>query len=247
MTTPAHATPNWDDEKDVERAMQSLDDLDATIVEDMAPLPDTIRAPERTMRAPERTVVTQDAPAPVVMTSTVEVTPSETHVKPGGERVLRRKPTQRRTAQGEGRTLRRKPKQQAPRQQVPRQPVASQPYDEGAYVGSVTSSWEASPAQRSSASGPILVVVLALRLLAIAICALVVLMAIPSLGDRASLVQISTFVSSFVPSAMSGVLVLPTPFGGAFRGDFVLAALALYIVDWSLTNLRARLVRGRRA
>lgn len=81
----------------------------------------------------------------------------------------------------------------------------------------------------------------ALRVLAVIVrviaCALFVLVAadviLPS-GPRALLVEINLAVSSFIPDAISGLLVLQTPFGGAFRGDFALAALILLIAGWAL-------------
>ena len=91
---------------------------------------------------------------------------------------------------------------------------------------------------------PLSLLILAIRLVAIALCALVVILAVPMINNRLGLIQASNFVSSFMPSNLNGVLVMPTPFGGAFRGDFALAALLLFVIDWILTRLRQRLKWG---
>ena len=233
MTSPRHATPDWDDERDVESAMRSLDDMQATMVVDFPDAPDTVPATSTVRRedAPAVAPVAASVP-PVISAPDVPLAPDATQ-----QRVLRRKPTPRSSGKDDVRTLRRK----APQAPV-QAPVASQPYDESSFTGPMPAPAKVAR-HRSAASGPLLFCILLLRLLAIAFCCLVVLMAIPALGDRATLVQISSFVTSLVPSSLSGVLVLPTPFGGAFRGDFALAAFLVYIVDWALTNLRAGLAQ----
>ncbi|MDJ1121434.1 hypothetical protein QJ043_02350 [Olsenella sp. YH-ols2217] len=44
-----------------------------------------------------------------------------------------------------------------------------------------------------------------------------------------------------IPSGLSGVLVYATPLGGAFRGDFFIAALVLFVCDWACCRLSAAL------
>ena len=234
MTSPRHATPDWDDEKDVESAMRSLDDMQATMVVDFPDVPDTVPATSTVRRedAPVATPVAAASVPPVISAPDVPLAPDATQ-----QRVLRRKPTPRNSGKDDVRTLRRK----APQAPV-QAPVASQPYDESSFTGPMPAPAKVTR-RRSAASGPLLVCILLLRLLAIAFCCLVVLMAIPALGDRATLVQISSLATSLVPSSLSGVLVLPTPFGGAFRGDFALAAFLVYLADWALTNLRAGLAQ----
>lgn len=58
---------------------------------------------------------------------------------------------------------------------------------------------------------------------------------------RAALLPLNTFVSGLVPAPLAGSLVIQTPFGGAFRGDFALLALALLVADWALCKAAARL------
>ncbi len=228
MTAPRHAAPSWDDEKDVESAMRSLDDMEATVMVDLSDIAGTVPTGQG---APETAV----APAQTQLPPVITAEQVEAHAQETKQRVLRRKPTPRAASSGEARTLRRDPRP-APAPAA----VASQPYDESPYAGSTEASRRVRGTRRA-ASAPLLFAILCLRLVAIAFCCLVVLMAVPSLGDRAAMVRISSAAASLVPSALSGILVLPTPFGGAFRGDFALAAFVVYLLDWALTNLRARL------
>ena len=48
-------------------------------------------------------------------------------------------------------------------------------------------------------------------------------------------------LNGMVPSAISGMLVIPTPLGGAFRGDFALLAIALFVVDWACLRIASAL------
>lgn len=58
---------------------------------------------------------------------------------------------------------------------------------------------------------------------------------------RSALLPLNTFVSGVVPAALAGALVIQTPFGGAFRGDFALLALILFVIDWGLCKAAAAL------
>lgn len=84
---------------------------------------------------------------------------------------------------------------------------------------------------------------LACRALAWVLVALVVADAILPAGPRSLLLGINTLVSGIIPSALSGVLVFVTPFGGAFRGDFALVAILLLVADWLLGRASASLRR----
>lgn len=79
-----------------------------------------------------------------------------------------------------------------------------------------------------------------LRLAAIGLAALVVLDAF-TLGNRLAVLQVTTYVTSLLPDALAGVYVLDTPFGGAFRGDFAIASLALFVLDWVCMRIRRAL------
>ena len=95
----------------------------------------------------------------------------------------------------------------------------------------------ASRAGRATASAVIGFLALAPRVAAIGVCALVVLCALPMTSVRLMVVNACNVVDRFVPDVLAGVLVYETPFGGAFRGDFALLALGLFIIDWLLVKV----------
>lgn len=70
------------------------------------------------------------------------------------------------------------------------------------------------------------------RAAAIVLSVLVVVLCLGTATDL-GLVSIVMGLNDFVPTAVSGLLVIPTPLGGAFRGDFFLLALFLFILDWA--------------
>ena len=91
-------------------------------------------------------------------------------------------------------------------------------------------------------------VVSALRLLSTA-CrvgawALVVADAVLPAGPRSLLLGINGLVTSIIPGPISGLLVFVTPFGGAFRGDFAIAAVVLLLADWALYRASVSLRRA---
>ncbi|WP_455138884.1 hypothetical protein [Thermophilibacter sp.] len=79
------------------------------------------------------------------------------------------------------------------------------------------------------------------RVAAWALVALVVADAVTPAGPRAWLLGVNSLVSSLLPDAVSGLLVIVTPFGGAFRGDFAIVAIVLLVLDWALCRLSASL------
>jgi len=225
MSRPQHAATGWDDEQDQRDALASLDRLvdDAT------------------------TVVTPDYPTNV---SQVDVPTTvqgiATQRREGNSRAASQ-PTPRDTVAETPSTLHRSPKARARRSRrqkervLRREPVPSQPYDYG-YVPDETGHFEAQGEYGGNGHGglllALLVAIFLLRIAAIALCGLVIVGAIPSLGSRLSIMEASSFASRLLPQQISGILVLQTPFGGAFRGDFVLAAFILYVIDWVLTRIR---------
>ena len=84
------------------------------------------------------------------------------------------------------------------------------------------------------------------RVVAWVLVALVVAGAVLPAGPRSLLLGANGLASSFLPSGVSGLFVFVTPFGGAFRGDFALVALALFVLDWLLCHVAASLERGAR-
>lgn len=89
----------------------------------------------------------------------------------------------------------------------------------------------------------------ALRLAAIALSLLVVASALLVGSHRASLVSILNMTPLMLPNALFGQFVYETPFGGVFRGDFAIASIILFVLDYVCmrfsTSLRFR--RERRA
>lgn len=60
---------------------------------------------------------------------------------------------------------------------------------------------------------------------------------------RVYLLQATSLVGMWMPTALSGVLVFETPFGGALRGDFVIASVVLFIIDWACLRKARSLCR----
>ena len=234
MTTPNYGTSDWDDTLDVDRALRSLDEVGEIPTQYLGT--DPLGAP---VMAPQPTVATMPEQTVASMTGQTVSTVPEPTTAIGGtaeQTVLRRKRPTRRTDVDDGRTLRRN---QRTRPQ-PINAVPSMPYaDDAMPTPSSTGRMTAVPRRRALVG--MLLFILLLRLAAIGMCALVVVMAVPSLVGRLSLLQVVETVTSLMPSQLAGVLVIPTPFDGAFRGDFGIAAFVLFVVDWLLTRLRARM------
>lgn len=74
------------------------------------------------------------------------------------------------------------------------------------------------------------------RIAAIALALLSVANAFVLGSLRIRLVAITAVVSSWLPPALSGAFVLETPFGGVLRGDFMVAAVVLFVIDWALAK-----------
>lgn len=79
------------------------------------------------------------------------------------------------------------------------------------------------------------------RLAAIAISVVVVLDSFTMAAARVELLRATALISSFIPSQLAGLYVIDTPFGGAFRGDFAIVAVVLFLVDWILCRIRVSL------
>lgn len=85
---------------------------------------------------------------------------------------------------------------------------------------------------------PVLLSVLSVlcRIAAIALALLSVANAFVLGSLRIRLVAITAMVSSWLPPALSGAFVFETPFGGVLRGDFMVAAVVLFVIDWALAK-----------
>ena len=88
-------------------------------------------------------------------------------------------------------------------------------------------------------------IAIACRVAAWALVALVAADAFLPAGPRAALLAANGVAARLVPGPLLGLLVFQTPFGGAFRGDFALAAVLLLVVDWLLVRASASLRRRR--
>lgn len=76
-----------------------------------------------------------------------------------------------------------------------------------------------------------------LRLFGIALCALVVLLCFSGMAARLSLVGLVVDLSRMLPDVIAGYGVITTPFGGVFRLDFALMAVAFFLLDCLLCRL----------
>ena len=88
----------------------------------------------------------------------------------------------------------------------------------------------------------------ACRLGAIALSLLVLGSAFLTGSIRSQLVGILNLTPLLIPNALFGQFVYETPFGGVFRGDFVIASIILFCADYFCmrfsTSLRNRRERG---
>jgi hypothetical protein len=58
---------------------------------------------------------------------------------------------------------------------------------------------------------------------------------------RSAVLPLNTLISRLIPEAISGSLVISTPLGGAFRGDFALVAVLFFLADWALCKIASSL------
>ncbi len=104
----------------------------------------------------------------------------------------------------------------------------------------------ASPARRRRhlpARGLLALLAWACRLAAITLSVVAVLDCFSNLSSRTALFNLTAALASALPARVSGLYVINTPFGGAFRGDFALSSLALFVADWLLCRVRGSLRR----
>jgi hypothetical protein len=94
---------------------------------------------------------------------------------------------------------------------------------------------------RTGARAVLNAVALVARVLAVVLCVLVVVDSLDLGTLHTVLLDVNGFVSNLVPQSVSGLLVFRTPMGGAFRGDFALVAVALFVIDWLLARAACRI------
>ena len=81
------------------------------------------------------------------------------------------------------------------------------------------------------------------RVAALLLFALVVANAIVTGPLRIHLLELTAQVTGWIPGLLSGTFVIETPLGGNLRGDFVIASIVLFVIDWLLAR-QARRLRG---
>lgn len=81
----------------------------------------------------------------------------------------------------------------------------------------------------------------ACRALALCYAALLVLDVLLPAGARTWLLGVNGLATRLLPAPVSGLLVVPTPLGGALRGDYALAAIILLVAGWLCRRVRASL------
>ena len=91
------------------------------------------------------------------------------------------------------------------------------------------------------ASYVLLVLAWACRALAIVFAVFTVVLCFGSLIELTVVADGLFWLQSIVPDPLAGLFVYSTPLGGAFRGDFAIASLALFIADWAFMRIAAAL------
>lgn len=69
-------------------------------------------------------------------------------------------------------------------------------------------------------------------------CAFIVILSLTALTQFGPLNSAVLALVQLQPALWRGLLVLPTPFGGAFRGDMAITAVLLFVLDYVLVRLR---------
>ncbi|MCH3943203.1 MAG: hypothetical protein LKE37_05945 [Atopobiaceae bacterium] len=88
-------------------------------------------------------------------------------------------------------------------------------------------------------------VAVACRILAIALAADVVALCLAIGPTRTPVMMATNALSQLVVAPLSGSFVIQTSLDGAFRGDFALASLALFVIDWLCSRAAARSARSK--
>ncbi len=81
----------------------------------------------------------------------------------------------------------------------------------------------------------------AFRVAAWAVCALVVADIFLTGPARSAVLPLNTLLARAIPEAISGSLVISTPLGGAFRGDFAIVAVLFFLIDWVFCKIASSL------
>lgn len=85
------------------------------------------------------------------------------------------------------------------------------------------------------------VAIVALAVLAGMLVLATVALALPAEGLREFQLELGMALQGSLPTPVRGLLVLGLPDGGTLRGDFLLCALALVLLDWGLSEVSERI------
>lgn len=94
---------------------------------------------------------------------------------------------------------------------------------------------------RAGARSALGVAALIARVLAVALCVLVVVDSLDLGALHTALLGVNGLAARVIPQPILGILVFPTSLGGAFRGDFALVSVLLFVIDWLLARATYRM------
>lgn len=78
---------------------------------------------------------------------------------------------------------------------------------------------------------------IACRILALCLCVLTVALCFSGVTTALGIVNFIVDLTQALPDVIAGYGLIPTPFGGVFRFDFVLMALMLFGIDYICARL----------
>lgn len=76
----------------------------------------------------------------------------------------------------------------------------------------------------------------ACRVLAILFAFACIALCFGPIGALTPIADLTFALQSLIPKALAGIFVWISPLGGSFRGDFAIASVALFLLDWALVR-----------
>lgn len=95
---------------------------------------------------------------------------------------------------------------------------------------------------RKAGAVALMILSYAFRVLAIAMCALTVLLCFGGMATRLNIATAVIDLSRTLPDVIAGYGVIASPFGGVFRLDFAITATVLFALDYGCARA-ARMLR----
>ena len=77
----------------------------------------------------------------------------------------------------------------------------------------------------------------AFRLFALVLCALTVILCFNGVATMLGIVTFVVDLTQALPDIIAGYGLIPTPFGGVFRFDFAVMAVACFALDYALARI----------